>query len=805
MKNLASVISNYISASTEEEALKYENKLLIDNIIPVLLVAAVFNAVFFIFFAVDYQQVIVNSVLMLALALLFSASSRIANENAKKYYIIVAFPLFLIFIVLRLYPLVGPTVWTVSSILIVISMGRNDRVLITTNAVVLTALGIYTWVIQPSYASNTAMYASQFFAFTILFIFAGVIQTIGFERYKKICFHLNEAKIISQISAELIVVDSRNIEDKVNRMLEVAGTYYNADRACIFILSADETYLTYTYEWCAHSIEAALGKVGVVPVSSDPWWAEQIATRNIWTTTNVDDLDPGLTLGKEELQSLGIKSFISVPIIVREEIRGFLIFEAVRQCRTWGDEQKRMLTVLANMLGDAYLKAENEREIKQLAYYDALTLLPNRFSFNKQLDEAILNAKINNAELAVIFIDLDSFKSVNDTMGHEGGDALLRQVSQSLLKQIRPQDVAARFGGDEFIILLTQFGKSGALKVISDNIMAMFNKPMLVNGQEFFVTASSGVAVYPYDGTERNVLIKNADLAMYTSKDMGKNQTTFCSAEMKAGIERKVQLTNMLYRAQERNELVLYYQPQICIATREIIGMEALIRWKHPERGLISPGVFIPLAEQSGLINPIGRWVLETACSQNKKWQDMGLQCLRMAVNLSVEQFRNPDLVTTIRDVLAQTFLAPEYLELEITESIAIREANYICSILGELKLLGVTISIDDFGTEYSSLLRIKQLPIDRIKMAMEFVHGISVSDKDEAIAKVIINLANNLGLKVIAEGVETENQLAFLENRVCDEVQGYYFYRPMPAEEIERILVRAKDKTTETDFSTPL
>jgi EAL domain-containing protein (putative c-di-GMP-specific phosphodiesterase class I) len=323
--------------------------------------------------------------------------------------------------------------------------------------------------------------------------------------------------------------------------------------------------------------------------------------------------------------------------------------------------------------------------------------------------------------------------------------------------------------------------------------MSLFKEPMLIKDQEFFVSASGGVSVYPVDGTDIDTLIKNADLALHSAKESGKKHFTFCTPAMKRDVEHKTQLTNYLYRAQERNELILYYQPQVNVTTKKIIGAEALIRWQHPEKGLIFPSVFIPLTEQTGLINPIGQWALETACSQAKAWQNQGLPPVTMAVNLSVEQFRNPYLKDMIARTLERTGLAANYLELEITENIAIKEPDDIIRVLNDLKDLGVSISIDDFGTEYSSLSRLKQLPIDRIKIAMQFVHGISSSSKDEAITKVIINLARNLGLRVIAEGVETETQLNFLSERLCDEIQGYYFYKPMTAAEFEAALRKEK------------
>ena len=291
------------------------------------------------------------------------------------------------------------------------------------------------------------------------------------------------------------------------------------------------------------------------------------------------------------------------------------------------------------------------------------------------------------------------------------------------------------------------------------------------------------------DGRNSETLVKNADTAMYEAKAKGKNRYSICTSGMKDQIEKNIRLSNDLHYALERNELTVYYQPQVDLNDKKITGLEALLRWNHPEFGIIPPKEFIPLAEKNGLINSIGAWVLETACSQNKKWQEMGLPKLQMAVNLSGVQFINANIVEDIDRILKKTALDPKYLELEITESIAIKETNLVVDILNKLKKLGVSIAIDDFGTEYSSLSRIKSLPIDRIKIDMEFIHGIEKSEKDQAITMVIINLAKNLGLNVLAEGVETAPQLEFLNQKMCDYVQGFYYYKPMPAEEMEKIL----------------
>lgn len=326
---------------------------------------------------------------------------------------------------------------------------------------------------------------------------------------------------------------------------------------------------------------------------------------------------------------------------------------------------------------------------------------------------------------------------------------------------------------------------------VAQTIMGIFDEPFNVQSHEFFVTASAGVAIYPNDGEDGASLIKHADIALYKAKEDGKNQYLICSEIMKNEVAEQIKLTNQLYRALDRGEFVLYYQPQINIQTEELIGVEALIRWQHPEMGMVSPAAFIPLAEQTGLITTIGEWVLKTACAQNKAWQLKGLKPVQVAVNLSVQQFRTSDLVQVVKSTLAKTGLSPEHLELEITESIAIKESAAIISILNELKAIGLSIAIDDFGTEYSSLSRVKQLPIDRIKMAMQFVRGIGKNQKDEAIANVIIRLAKNLNVKIIAEGVETRDQLEFLKSEACDEVQGYYYYKPMVADEIEKLLIK--------------
>ena len=320
--------------------------------------------------------------------------------------------------------------------------------------------------------------------------------------------------------------------------------------------------------------------------------------------------------------------------------------------------------------------------------------------------------------------------------------------------------------------------------------MNIFKNPFYLRGQAYYITGSMGISQYPLDGEDVETLIKNADIAMYKAKNLGKNQYALCSKAMKEEVQMSMELSNDLYRALDRNELVVYYQPQIDLVTKKISGAEALLRWMHPTRGMISPGIFIPIAEKNSLINSIGEWVLREACIQNKKWQDKGLPEINIAINLSAIQILNPKLASNLANIIKETGLDPKYIELEITESIAIKETNHVIEVLNKLKKIGVSIAIDDFGTEYSSLSRLKMLPIDRIKIDMQFIQGLETNEKDKAITMVIINLAKSLGMNVLAEGVETENQLDFLNQKMCNNVQGYYYYKPMPADEMEKILV---------------
>jgi len=428
----------------------------------------------------------------------------------------------------------------------------------------------------------------------------------------------------------------------------------------------------------------------------------------------------------------------------------------------------------------------SHEETKYLAYHDNLTGLPNRLLLYEQTDHAITLAKRSDTMIAVMFLDLDGFKNINDTLGHTVGDRLLMEISRRLKHTVRESDVVARIGGDEFVIMIEGIDDVDTIHFMAEKILNCFDTPFVLHHREWLISTSIGIAVYPSDGMNAVDLVKNADIAMYKAKENGKNQYVLCSPQIKDMVLETMELNNDLYRALEGHELELYYQPQIRSDTGQIVGMEALLRWNHREFGMISPLKFIPIAEQSGLILPIGEWVLSTACAQNKAWQHAGYPPVRMGVNVSIKQLKNPNFVKQVGDILGKTGLDPRYLELELTEGCTLKDPAGIAQTLKALKKIGVQIAIDDFGIAYSALAYLKAVPADIIKIDQTFIQGIQKSRTDEAITKSIITLAKNMDIHVIAEGVETPHQRDFLTREMCDEMQGFYFSKPMPLDAME-------------------
>ena len=446
------------------------------------------------------------------------------------------------------------------------------------------------------------------------------------------------------------------------------------------------------------------------------------------------------------------------------------------------------------ILRDVGERKRAEERIRQLANYDDLTGLPNRVLFAQLLEQALSEAKYSGKQAAALFIDLDRFKLINDTLSHDAGDKVLQMVAKRLTEAVPRRDTIARFGGDEFVVLMRDCNVPTDAADTAQKLLNAIAVPLLLDGQEFHLTASIGISTFPSDGESAQTILKNADVAMYRAKEHGKNNYQFYSSQMNLHSFERLVLERFLRRALEQEEFQLYYQPKIDLVTGCVTGMEALLRWIHPGMGMISPTKFIPLAEETGLIVPIGAWVLHTACAQIRAWQLAGLPPLRVAVNLSARQFAHDDLHATIERALAETGLAPELLELEITESLTMDNPEHAAALLKKLKALGIRLAIDDFGTGYSSLGYLKRFPIDNVKIDRSFIKDIPDDEDDVAITQAVIAMSHSLRLKVIAEGVETAEQLEFLRTHGCDEAQGYLFGAPMPAEDFVKLMLRRDD-----------
>ncbi len=438
---------------------------------------------------------------------------------------------------------------------------------------------------------------------------------------------------------------------------------------------------------------------------------------------------------------------------------------------------------------DITKRKQAEERLHYLANFDSLTGLPNRPLFSDRLSQALQRASWHKRSVAVLFLDLDRFKNINDTLGHAFGDLVLKNVSERLTACIREGDTVARLGGDEFVLILDNLAQEEDTRLIAQKILGALSSPFSVEGHEFFITTSIGIALYPNDGNTYESLIKNADTAMYRAKEKGKNNYQHYSPALNAKISERLALETNLRRALERNEFELHYQPLVAPAWGQVVGVEALLRWKRPGIGMIPPSEFIPVAEETGLILPIGEWVLRTACAQNKAWHSAGLPPIRMAVNLSGGQFQQHNLVETISNILHETGLSPEFLELELTESIIMKSTEVTVTMLRRLDALGIKISVDDFGTGYSSLSYLKRFPVSTLKIDRTFVGDLTTDPDDKAIVKAIITLAHSLKLGVVAEGVETREQLNFLRSLQCDYVQGKLFSTPLPADDVARLL----------------
>jgi diguanylate cyclase (GGDEF)-like protein len=582
-----------------------------------------------------------------------------------------------------------------------------------------------------------------------------------------------------------------NYETGIEKALAVLGKAAKADRAYLFKnhphSDTGEMAVSLQFEWTRTNF-----------ICSQHHWQNQLYQSSElarWYNCLSSGQSISGSIGEfpgaeqELLTRDGIQSLLLVPLRLEEKFWGFLGLADCSEQRFWSTHEESTLLTMAASISGAWHRQQVQEKIRFQALHDMLTGLPNRLLFNELLAKTLPNATRNSESLAVMFLDLDRFKIINDTLGHTLGDKLLQSVAQRLTESLREGDTVARWGGDEFTILLPRVNYLNEVDQVAQRILQALENVFYLDGHELYVSASIGIALFDEHSHDAETLIKHADAALYHAKDKGRNNYQFYTTTLSSQTPELLNLEKSLRYALERQELSVYYQPRVNIMTGLITGMEALVRWQHPEMGLVAPSIFIPLAEESGLIIPIGEWVLREACMQNKAWQLAGLPSLTVAVNLSPKQFRQSTLVEDVAQILAETGLKPHFLELEITESTAIADLEFTRTVLQRLEAMGVHLSIDDFGTGYSSLSRLQLLPLHNLKIDKSFIQELTTDVRVAHIVQAIVSLGRSLGLRLTAEGVEKDEELNFLRSIQCEDVQGFLFYKPLSAEKATEVL----------------
>jgi diguanylate cyclase (GGDEF)-like protein/PAS domain S-box-containing protein len=600
------------------------------------------------------------------------------------------------------------------------------------------------------------------------------------DRKREERLHEGEAAILERIAC------GAELADVLDSLLRLVEAECPGIQASVLLLDEESGQL---YSCAAPSLPAAwanavesmavvdegVGSCGTAAFRRQPVIVSDVETDPLWQDF------------RDAIRPFGLKACWAWPINAAD---GTILGASAMYCATARGPnaiERRLAAFTNHVAGIAIQRRQAEERIRFLAHNDALTGLPNRVRLGGAIDHALRNAAQSQSEVAVVFIDLDGFKNVNDGLGHRAGDGVLQVVAGRLLSILSPRETAARFSGDEFVVLLREAGlESGVTLARVAALRAAVSAPIAVDGRTFHLTASIGVAHYPRDGATAEALIANADAALFRAKEFGRDNVQLFTSEMKLGLEGRLFRQEEMRRGLREEEFVLHYQPQVSLVTGQVVGVEALVRWRHPRLGLLSPGEFIPLAEQTGLIVKLGDWVLCSACRQARAWQRAGLSPVTVSVNVSPRQFRERNWVGQVAAALADSDLDPHWLELEITESLIMQDPRKALATMEALRDLGVHIAIDDFGTGYSNLSSLNTFPISRLKIDQSFVRGLPLARSDSAITGAVISLGHQLGLAVTAEGVETAAQMDFLRDKRCDAVQGYFVGRPMPAAVVE-------------------
>ncbi len=758
-----------------------------------LFAASILNVItmYFMFEDKDIVTTLLFSAFLIFAGITFETIEKINKSmRVKDFLYAAAFFVLIPILTLSFIGFAGVTIWAVALIFLIISIAMVSRIIqiAVASSIILTQLVVFLLMPSIKLTIDAVDHVGRLSISATAIWITLFVMNVFRSKLRENAYQISFQKLVADISKYYVSTCESDFEDVTNNALCKINEFLKIDSVYIFLFNNERDVIDCSYSW-TNGQNSIGNNCKAIRISEFPYLVSAFTASNTMEIFDTDDLPPQVHEEVEEIAGGQVKSLLILPIENNNNVYGYLALQSFTEKRAWNAIDKNNLMIITNIIAETIERIRQEKQINFMAYYDVLTKLPNRTLFRERLNQAVLLAKRTSSIMAVIFVDLDAFKYVNDTIGHEGGDDLIFMVSQKLSCTLRKSDSVSRFGGDEFLIMVNNINNTDDICKIADKIMNVFKAPFTVRGQEIYISASAGIAVYPYDGEDADTLIRNADIAMYQAKSKGKSQFCLCTGDMKKEVMLKHELSNRLYRAIDNGELILHYQPMVSAKTGEILSVEALIRWNQQEYGMIYPGVFIPLAEQNGLIGAIGEWVLKTACSQMKQWLDMGFHNMRIAVNVSILQLRNPRFVEIIKSLLKETGLEPEHLELEITEGTAGKESKDFIDVLLELKEVGVGISIDDFGTEYSSLSRLNHMPANRIKIDMSFISNLFRSEKDRAIVNGMIHLSHTLGMKVVAEGVEQESQLEFLRQHGCDEIQGFYICRPVPVDDIHELL----------------
>ncbi len=611
------------------------------------------------------------------------------------------------------------------------------------------------------------------------------------EMSKRINGQFNKIKTLAKI--DRLILSTPDVGYIAEVLLEYIPTVIDADNAAILLLST-ESLQPNVLVYKESKLNGNIKKTNIVISESE--------------FKEILDSDKALIkIGIESnsylapLLKLGCSNFMISPLKDKDNVLGVICIGMLNEPQD-REVVVEHLSEISDRAAVALSNANWEKKLLRQANFDALTKLPNRYLFHDRLEQALERAKRKELNVAVLFIDLDRFKSVNDSLGHVIGDQLLVEVSNVLLKCVRSCDSVSRFGGDEFTVIVSDISNEEVdeqTSTLSDRIIEMMSRPIVINGREFYISPSIGIAIYPRDANNFNDLLKNADAAMYEAKNISSGNYQFYQKQQNKETLARLELENDLRHALEEGQLELYYQPKINLRDCMIYDVEALARWKHPEHGFVSPADFIPLAEETGLIVSIGYWVMRTACMQNKAWRDKGID-LNVAVNVSADQFRQPQLYEKMVSIIEETGANPSSIELEITESITIEDFSKTITLLNKFRDYGLGICIDDFGTGYSSMTYLQKIPFNKLKIDKSFIDNIHLDDDSASITKAILALAHNLDLKVVAEGVETKAQYDYLNAINCDEAQGFFLSRPLPADELIQHILMYNSPSTNTN-----